>query len=247
MTPEDIATLFVVYKSMLDRCYNPKARSYQWYGARGIQVCDRWRKSFNAFALYVGQRPSKDHQLDRKDNDGNYEPNNVKWSTRTEQSLNRRSNRILEFRGRKQAMILWAKEFGIPRLTLKKRIDNLGWDLERALTTPVAFDGTARPRERLITANGVTKRVSAWAKDLGCTPAAITSRLEAGWPPERAVTEPVAERPNARLDLAKAEAIRAAYPARSLRQLAAEYGVSKKTVQNIVHGLIYRDEPAVEI
>jgi hypothetical protein len=246
MTPTEIAILFRVYQGMIWRCTRPSHNSFEYYGGRGINVCDRWLNSFDHFVADVGARPSPDHQLDRKENDGNYEPDNVKWSTRTEQCLNRRSNRILEFRGRKQAMLLWAKEFGIPRLTLKRRIDDLGWPLEKALTTPVAFDGTARPRERFITANGETKRLSEWARDLGVHPTAITSRIQQGWSPERAVTEPAAERPNAKLDLAKAQAIRAAYPAMSVRELMANYAVSKKTIHNIIHGVIYRDDPNLE-
>ena len=63
---------------MLTRCYNNKRKDWQWYGARGITVCSRWRRSFPAFLADVGLRPSPKHSLDRINNDGNYKPDNVR-------------------------------------------------------------------------------------------------------------------------------------------------------------------------
>lgn len=81
---------------MLARCTNPAARSYRDYGGRGITVCPEWRADFWAFVAYVadnlGERPDG-HTLDRIDNDGNYEPGNVRFATRSEQNRNRRSRK----------------------------------------------------------------------------------------------------------------------------------------------------------
>lgn len=77
------------WDAMKSRCYNPKARGYAGYGGRGIAVCDRWRYSFENFLADMGERPSPEHSLDRIDNDGNYEPGNVRWATRSEQQRNR--------------------------------------------------------------------------------------------------------------------------------------------------------------
>jgi hypothetical protein len=74
---------------MKQRCSNPKRRDYQWYGARGIKVCERWQLFAN-FIEDMGLRPTIKHSLDRIDNTGNYEPGNCKWSTRLEQGRNRR-------------------------------------------------------------------------------------------------------------------------------------------------------------
>lgn len=68
------------------RCENPKAGGYCFYGGRGITVCQRWR-SFSAFVTDMGDRPSKKHTLDRKDPNGNYEPSNCRWLTRSDQNL----------------------------------------------------------------------------------------------------------------------------------------------------------------
>ena len=73
---------------MLDRCRNPKARDFKYYGDRGIKVCERWLRYEN-FLADMGRRPLG-HSIDRIDNDGNYEPGNVRWATHSEQMKNKR-------------------------------------------------------------------------------------------------------------------------------------------------------------
>jgi hypothetical protein len=76
---------------MLDRCYLTKHVAYHRYGGRGIIVCDRWRASYTEFLSDVGRAPTPKHSLDRINNNGNYEPGNVKWSTPKQQAANRRN------------------------------------------------------------------------------------------------------------------------------------------------------------
>lgn len=83
-------TEYQIWRGMLDRCSNPKHASYEWYGARGVTVCERWQNSFEKFFADMGPRPSSDHSLDRSDNDGNYEPGNVEWQTGDKQFANQR-------------------------------------------------------------------------------------------------------------------------------------------------------------
>lgn len=78
-----------VWAGMLARCYNPNATSFARYGGRGIAVCDRWRGSFENFIADMGPRPTAYHQIDRINNDGNYEPTNCRWVTRTVQATNK--------------------------------------------------------------------------------------------------------------------------------------------------------------
>jgi hypothetical protein len=81
--------LYKTWHAMISRCHNPDDQSYKWYGYRGISVCRRWRSSFDAFVTDVGNRPTG-MQLDRRENDGNYEPDNCRWATISEQQSNKR-------------------------------------------------------------------------------------------------------------------------------------------------------------
>ena len=125
------------WRSMLTRCLNPRHHNYHNYGGRGITVCDRWRKSFAAFLEDVGPRPSRSHTLDRfPDNNGNYEPDNVRWATPVEQHRNTRTNRMITFRGETLCVSEWAGRVGHTVGRLFARLSN-GWSVERALTEPV--------------------------------------------------------------------------------------------------------------
>lgn len=76
--------------SMIDRCTNPNHPYFDYYNKRNIIICEQWRNSFEAFLKDMGARPSIKHSIERIDNDGNYEPENCKWGTKTEQSRNQR-------------------------------------------------------------------------------------------------------------------------------------------------------------
>lgn len=78
------------YHHMIKRCYSKNHNSYDYYGGRGITVCDRWLESFENFYEDMGEKPSPKHSIDRINNDGNYEPDNCKWSTQSEQTVNSR-------------------------------------------------------------------------------------------------------------------------------------------------------------
>ena len=87
-TPE-----YKIWTAMKQRCSNSKCPEYKNYGARGISVCARWN-SFTVFISDIGRRPSPNHQIDRIDNNGNYEPQNCRWATSAENSQNKRNTRL---------------------------------------------------------------------------------------------------------------------------------------------------------
>lgn len=122
-----------VWKGMRARCERTTNADYPYYGGRGIRVCERW-SNFLLFFADVGPRPTSQHTIDRyPNNDGNYEPGNVRWATRREQGRNKRNTRPLTYRGVTKPMSEWAEEFGLPYFTLRSRLDIYGWSLERAL------------------------------------------------------------------------------------------------------------------
>ncbi len=125
------------WNAMIRRCTYPSMERFPIYGGRGITICNQWRNSFETFLKDMGRAPSNKHSLDRIDNNGNYEPDNCRWATNSEQIKNSRKARLITYNGKTQNLCDWVKETGIKRTTIQMRIDVQGWSIEKALTTPV--------------------------------------------------------------------------------------------------------------
>ncbi len=125
------------WASMIARCIYPSHRGYANYGGRGIRVHPEWR-IFAKFLADVGVRPSLAHSLERNKTDGHYEPGNVRWATRAEQSRNTRQNVLITVGDRTQCAADWAKESGLRSATIRARLE-LGWDPALAATTPASY------------------------------------------------------------------------------------------------------------
>ncbi len=140
-----------MWRAMIHRCHNPKSHKYKSYGDRGITVCDRWRGvgGFDAFIGDMGLPPFPDAQVDRKDNDGPYSPENCCWATRSQQARHRRDSRFVVYCGKRVLLIDLAESKKITYKLAWKRIFTFGWDVERAVDTPTgnhvpAGKGTSR-------------------------------------------------------------------------------------------------------
>lgn len=106
------------YYAAIERCSYPKNKKYHRYGGRGITFHKEWRDNYDAFVDHVGLRPSKKHELDRIDNNGNYEPGNVRWITHKEQMNNREMTVRYEFDGMWKTKTEWCAHFRVPKWRL---------------------------------------------------------------------------------------------------------------------------------
>jgi hypothetical protein len=118
---------------MIERCTNPSCRQFRYYGGRGIKVFKKWFK-FEKFLEDVGERP-EGRTIERIDNSKGYEPGNVKWATWTEQSHNKRNNRILSVSGKTACFAELSRHFNIPESRARQRIKH-GWSIEDAFLKP---------------------------------------------------------------------------------------------------------------
>ena len=131
-----------VWITMKQRCNNPNISEYHRYGGRGIKVCEEWLSfaNFRDWAMVNGYDPDAPRgecTLDRIDNDGNYEPSNCRWVNLKEQMKNRPKRGLYyEYNGESHTLYDWAKITDKTHNQLRNRI-RLGWDIERALNTPV--------------------------------------------------------------------------------------------------------------
>lgn len=133
--------LYGVWVSMRSKCRNPSDNNYKKYGARGITVCKEWDNysEFRRWALsngYVEGENRRNCTIDRIDVDGNYEPNNCRWTTAFEQVNNRRNTIRVEYNGETRSLSQWANVLGIDYEILFHRYSR-GWSAERMLTQPV--------------------------------------------------------------------------------------------------------------
>lgn len=116
------------------RCQRPTAKDAPNYKGRGIGVFPEWLHSFPAFLRDVGRKPSTKHSLDRwPNNNGNYEPGNVRWATREEQGRNKRTNRMLTYKGETMTAVEWSERLGEPPYLILNRLSNLRFTDEEAI------------------------------------------------------------------------------------------------------------------
>lgn len=136
--------LYHIWQNMKRRCYDPNHEMYEFYGGKGISVCDEWLGkdgpgNFIQWALKNGY--SDDLTIDRIENDGIYEPSNCRWATPREQNFNRNVTVYATINGESKPLIVWCEEYGIGYSCVRSRIKR-GWSVERAVTEPVKKRGS---------------------------------------------------------------------------------------------------------
>lgn len=139
---------YMTWAQMKRRCDNPKNKRYARYGGRGIIVCDRW-KNFKLFLEDMGSRPSPKHSIERRDNDGNYEPSNCYWATAVEQANNVCRNHLVTYNGKQLTLAQLVRESGTPfrASRIRWRLEK-GWSMDRALFATSIYSNS--PKDRLI-------------------------------------------------------------------------------------------------
>lgn len=129
----------VEYRAWIDllkRCCDPDSQMYSHYGGRGIVVCDRWLNGFENFLADMGKRPDG-MEIDRINNNGNYEPENCRWTTRIVNTNNKRNNVLITFKNETKTASEWSRVVGLSAKAIAMRITKYKWTPERALTQPL--------------------------------------------------------------------------------------------------------------
>lgn len=126
--------LYRVYSNIKGRCYNVNNKRYHDYGSRGITMCDEWKNNFMSFYDWSMNNGYKDTlTIDRIDVNGNYEPNNCRWVDYKTQNRNKRNNRCIVINGESHCLSEWCEILGLNLNTVRSRIYNRKWTIERAL------------------------------------------------------------------------------------------------------------------
>jgi hypothetical protein len=173
------------WQSMKSRCTNENNQDYPDYGGRGITVCDEWMNSFEAFYRDMGPKPGPGYSLDRGEVNGNYNKDNCRWATPTEQSNNKRNNVRYEYQGEQLTIPEISRRTDINKWTLEKRVREMNLTIEQA----VEYDSGKVNRES-ITFNGMTKSLKEWSEYLGIPYSKLHARLYSyNWSIEKAFSK----------------------------------------------------------
>lgn len=138
ITPE-----YRAWANIKQRCYFKEHPQYPAYGGRGITMSDEWFRSFQAFYRDMGPRPSSEHSIERENNEQGYCKENCSWSTRIEQSNNRRSNRIYEYVGDRFTLLQWCRLLDL-NYDRMRYILSKGTPFEEAIEDPKAKENSAK-------------------------------------------------------------------------------------------------------
>lgn len=167
------------FRHMHQRCYNESDSHYKDYGARGIQVCDRWHEYDNWYWDFGHKLVGNDLTMDRKNNDGDYSPDNVRLATVAEQNRNQRRSVLLTYDGMTLNKETWIQRYGIPKSRPLYRLKDGETDMEYVLFD-VRVEHT--PGGLIISKGRVSQNLSNWCRSLGCSIRTVEDRVyKFGW------------------------------------------------------------------
>lgn len=135
-------TTYTVWKGMIARAHTASSHDADRYYGRGIRVCERWQ-IFDNFFADMGERPAG-MSLDRIDNDGDYSPENCRWTSMKEQARNKSNNRMLTANGETMCVAAWAERMGVSRQALRYRLE-AGWSPEDAVSVNINYGNGKKP------------------------------------------------------------------------------------------------------
>lgn len=171
------------WNNMMARCYSPTSNGYHNYGGRGIKVCDRWRfgdgerTGVECYLADIGKPPFEGATIDRIDNDGNYEPGNVRWATRKQQSRNRRNLKPIEWNGKAVFAVDIADQFGLSPSSIRKRAE-LKQDFQRRGKPIMQTHEVAERNARLIEIYRNCRSATKAAKAVGLSKSQVCRILQ---------------------------------------------------------------------
>lgn len=128
--------IYRIWRGMIQRCYVVSHTKYHYYGAKGIKVCDEWRKNYLSFKKWAEENYSDKLQIDRIDNKLGYSPKNCRWVTPRQNSNNKTNNTVLFLRDGKMNIMQAARFYKIPYSTLKSRMLINGLSAQEAIDKP---------------------------------------------------------------------------------------------------------------
>jgi hypothetical protein len=169
---------------MKARCNNSNASHYEYYGGRGIKVCEEWNGSFSfpKFLEDMGECPDK-MELDRIDTNGNYCKENCRWVTREVNINNTRKNKFITYKDETLTIAQWAKRIGADQSALYHRLFISKWDIKRALTESfIPF------KYNEIEIDGESKTLAEWSREYKIKRSTVNARLKRGWNIKDALT-----------------------------------------------------------
>lgn len=173
-----------IWAGIKQRCLNSNYPAYSDYGGRGITIHPDWIENYKSFIDYMGRRPSKEHSIDRIDNNGNYEPGNVRWGTEEQQGYNKRNTQFLTIGPIRDTLNNWSKVAGISSRQIHLRLWR-GWSPEDSILK------SAYSRNKTYLWKGKMRKFKEICKMENVeSESRCYGRLGLGWSIEDAITKP---------------------------------------------------------